>query len=132
MYCVARDCVFTCVHVMTWRCVGFQTTFKKALFSSLGFSLLRASGPGDLFLAADASIVAMEVPANDTVIIDNGHVVAFPDGTRFEVEMVPTVGGSYFRGVASGESVVLRFWGPTTVFVATRKAQPVQVTVNRP
>ena len=53
----------------------------------------------------------------EEVIIDNGHLVAWPDYMEYEIEKAS-------RGIVSsftsGEGLVCRFRGPGTVLIQTR------------
>ena len=64
-----------------------------------------------------------EVPAASTVepfgevIIDNSHLVAWPDGMNYKIEKAAS---GWFSSFTSGEGLVCRFRGPGRVLIQSR------------
>ncbi len=86
----------------------------RSILSGTGFFMLQATGPGELFFAAYGGIEKIDVSRG--VLVDNGHIVGFTEGARYELKQF---GGfrSFFLG---GEGVVCRFIGTGHVYVQTR------------
>lgn len=89
----------------------------RGLFSGEGFFVLKISGTGTVFLSAFGAIHAIDIPAEQTVVIDNKHLVAWPADTPCRIE--PAAKG-WISSVTSGEVLVCRFTGPARVLIQTR------------
>lgn len=89
----------------------------KGLFSGEGFFILNVSGKGTVFLSSYGSIHPIELAAGEEVIIDNGHLVAWPDYMQYKIEKASNGWG---HSIMSGECLVCRFQGPGTVLIQTR------------
>ena len=90
---------------------------SRGLFSGEGFFVLKAQGRGMLFVESYGSIHGLEVPAGEEMIIDNGHLVAWPEGMHYRLEKASS---GWISSVTSGEGLVCRFRGPGTVYIQTR------------
>ena len=89
----------------------------RGLFSGEGFFVLNIHGKGVVFLSSFGAIHPINLEAGEEVIIDNGHLVAWPDYMKYTVEKASS---GWFSSVASGEGLVCRFTGPGTVLIQTR------------
>ncbi len=89
----------------------------KGLFSKEGFFILSASGKGTIFLGTYGAIHPIELAAGEEIVIDNGHLVAWPDYMQYSIEKASS---GWFSSLTSGEMLVCRFKGPGTVLIQTR------------
>lgn len=89
----------------------------KGLFSGEGFFVIRVSGRGTLFVSSYGAIHPIDIPAGGEVIIDNAHLVAWPEGMRYQIEKAAS---GWISSIASGEGLVCRFQGPGRVLIQTR------------
>lgn len=90
---------------------------SQGLFSREGFFVLNVHGRGTVFLSSFGAIHAINLADNEEFIIDNGHLVAWPDYMQYKIEKASN---GWFSSIASGESLVCRFTGPGTVLIQTR------------
>ncbi len=89
----------------------------KGLFSGEGFFVLNMTGRGTVFVSSYGVIHPLKIEAGQEVIIDNGHLVAWPDTMEYEIEKASS---GWFSSLTSGEGLVCRFRGPGTVLIQTR------------
>ncbi|WZL72911.1 TIGR00266 family protein [Clostridiaceae bacterium 35-E11] len=89
----------------------------KGFFSGEGFFIVRISGNGTVFLNSYGAIHAVNVSAGEEVIIDNSHLVAWPDYMQYTIEKASR---GWVSSFTSGEGLVCRFRGPGTVLIQTR------------
>lgn len=92
----------------------------RGLFSGEGFFVLKISGTGKLFVSSFGGIVKIDVPKNTEYIVDNSHIVAWPDSMEFKIEKATK---SWLNSFTSGEGLVVRFKGPGTVYIQTRNSR---------
>jgi uncharacterized protein (TIGR00266 family) len=100
--------------------VEISTTAQNltsGLFSGEGFFVLKASGRGMLFAESYGAIHGLEVPAGEEMIVDNGHLVAWPQGMHYNIEKASS---GWISSFTSGEGLVCRFRGPGTVYIQSR------------
>ena len=90
---------------------------SQGLFSREGFFVLNISGRGTVFLSSYGAIHAINLNAGEEVLIDNGHLVAWPDYMQYKIEKASN---GWISSVMSGECLVCRFRGPGTVIIQTR------------
>jgi uncharacterized protein (TIGR00266 family) len=89
----------------------------RGMFSGAGFFVVKLSGSGTAFLSTYGSIYTVDIPAGETVLIDNGHLLAWDSDVKYEV----TKGASsWVSAVTSGAGFGCRFFGPAKVLVQTR------------
>ncbi len=93
---------------------------SKGLFSGEGFFVLNIKGRGTAFVSSYGAIHPIEVPAGQEVVIDNGHLVAWPDNMQYEIEKASS---GWLSSLKSGEGLVCRFKGPGTVLIQTRNPE---------
>jgi len=89
----------------------------KGLFSGQGFFILKISGQGLLFISSYGAIHPLDIPAGEEFIIDNQHLVAWPEDCHFNIEAASK---GWLSSVTSGEGLVCRFRGPARVYIQTR------------
>lgn len=99
-----------------------------ALFGGTGgFFIMHVTGRGTLAVSALGSITEMTIPPGGELIVDSGHVVAWPDTVSMSSSLSTSEGGGLMGKVVgsmkTGEGIVLRFSGEGSVLVASR-AQP--------
>ncbi|MDR3205171.1 MAG: TIGR00266 family protein [Deltaproteobacteria bacterium] len=90
----------------------------RGLFSGAGFVVLKVSGQGTVFLSSYGSIHQITLGQGEQVVVDNGHLVAWPSYMSYSIEKAARGWISSFK---SGEFLVCRFTGPGTLLVQTRK-----------
>lgn len=92
----------------------------QGFFSREGFFVLNVKGRGIVFLSSFGAIHPINLEDGEEVIIDNGHLVAWPDYMNYKIEKASS---GWFSSIASGESLVCRFRGPGTVLIQTRNPE---------
>ena len=100
--------------------VSINTTTQgimKGLFSGEGFFLLKLEGQGKAFISSYGAIHPINLEAGEEVIIDNGHLVAWPDYMQYEITKASN---GWLSSITSGECIVCKFRGPGTVLIQTR------------
>jgi uncharacterized protein (TIGR00266 family) len=101
---------------------GIQVNTKmqnlsRGLFSGEGFFIIEISGTGTVFLSSYGAIHAINLEPGEERIIDNGHLVAWPDYVHYSIEKASK---GWFSSLTSGEALVCRFRGEGIVLVQTR------------
>ena len=92
-------------------------SITKGLFSGEGFFIIKISGTGHAFISSYGSIYPIDIPEGETMLIDNGHLVAWESHMPYKV----TKGAkSWFSSVTSGEGFACNFQGPGRVYIQTR------------
>ncbi|WP_378951200.1 TIGR00266 family protein [Pelosinus sp. sgz500959] len=92
----------------------------QGLFSGEGFFTLKVSGKGTVFLNSYGGIHAINLEAGEERIIDNSHLVAWPDYMDYKIEKASS---GWISSFTSGEMLVCRFKGPGVVLIQTRNPQ---------
>ena len=92
-------------------------SLTKGLFSGEGLFVLNIKGKGKVFLSSFGAIHAINLADGEEVIIDNGHLVAWPDYMNYKIEKASN---GWFSSFTSGECLVCRFRGPGPVLIQTR------------
>ncbi|MBF0538180.1 MAG: TIGR00266 family protein [Nitrospirae bacterium] len=100
----------------------------KGLFSGEGFFVLKASGYGTVFVSSYGAIHALDIPSGDEMIVDNGHLVAWPESVFYTIEKASS---GWISSFTSGEGLVCRFRGPGRVLIQTRNPQGFVQWVNQ-
>jgi len=98
--------------------VDVDTEFggAKTFFGGEGLFLLRLEGTGPVFLSSYGAIDEHEVSAEESFVVDTGHIVAFEESLSFDVRKVGGLKSTLF----SGEGLVCEFAGEGTVWTQTR------------
>ncbi len=92
--------------------------FKKGFFSgeSMFFLEVSATAPSDLFIAAYGAFETFDLKPGESLMLDNGHLVAMESQARFEIKRVGGIKSTIF----SGEGLVLKVTGPGKLITQTR------------
>ena len=90
---------------------------SRGLLSGEGFFILHINGSGTVFISSYGVIHPINLEAGQEVIIDNGHLVAWPDYMEYNVEKASS---GWVSSFTSGEGLVCRFKGPGVVLIQTR------------
>lgn len=90
---------------------------SKGFFSGEGFFVLNISGRGKVFVNSLGAIHSIQLAPGEEVIIDNGHLVAWADSTKYRIEKASK---GWISSVTSGECLVCRFTGPGLVLIQSR------------
>jgi uncharacterized protein (TIGR00266 family) len=88
----------------------------RSFFGGEGLFLLKATGTGPVYLSSYGAIHEVDLVEGERYTVDTGHIVAFEDSARFEVERVGGLKSTLF----SGEGLVCTFTGPGKVWLQTR------------
>jgi uncharacterized protein (TIGR00266 family) len=86
----------------------------KGFFSGTGMFLVKASGPGKVWITSFGAMALQEVSGGYTV--DTGHIVAFDETLQYSISKVGGLKGLLF----SGEGLVARFSGNGRIRMQTR------------
>jgi uncharacterized protein (TIGR00266 family) len=98
--------------------VGTQMqNLAKGFLSKQGFFILKISGQGVVFLNTFGAIHNIQLQPGEEVIIDNGHLVAWPSSMQFKIEKAAK---GILSSITSGEGLVCRFVGPGNILIQTR------------
>jgi uncharacterized protein (TIGR00266 family) len=99
----------------------------RALFAgSGGFFVGETSGKGSLAVNGFGSVYKLTIdnPADNPVIIDNNHVVAWDSNLSYDLALSTNRSSGFFgsivNSVTSGEGVVLKFHGQGEVVICSR------------
>ena len=92
----------------------------QGLFSREGFFVVNLRGKGKVFLSSFGAIHAINLADGEEIIIDNGHLVAWPDYMEYKIEKASN---GWFSSITSGECLVCRFRGPGPVLIQTRNPE---------
>ena len=90
---------------------------SQGLFSGEGLFVLNVTGRGMVFISSYGVIHPINLENGEEFIIDNGHLVAWPDYMRYTIEKASS---GWISSFTSGEGVVCRFRGPGVVLIQTR------------
>ncbi|MBF0345381.1 MAG: TIGR00266 family protein [Nitrospirae bacterium] len=117
-YLVQKDGFFAATNdvVITTK----MQNLAKGLFSGEGFFVIRVSGTGTLFVSSYGAIHTLNIPAGEEMIVDNGHLVAWPENIVYTIEKAAS---GWISSLTSGEGMVCRFRGPGKVLIQTRNPQ---------
>ena len=86
----------------------------KGFFSGVGMFLLKATGPGTVFVASYGAIYPKKCEGE--YIVDTDHIAAFEDSVSYNISKVGGI-KSLFLG---GEGLVARFSGTGMIYAQTR------------
>ena len=90
---------------------------SRGLLSGEGFFILHINGSGTVFISSYGVIHPINLESGQEIIIDNGHLVAWPDYMEYNVEKASS---GWVSSFTSGEGLVCRFKGPGVVLIQTR------------
>jgi uncharacterized protein (TIGR00266 family) len=102
----------------------------KTFFGGEGLFLLKCSGSGDVLVSSYGAILERQIGPGESLVVDTGHVVAFPDGMTYAVEKA----GNWKSAILGAEGLVTRFSGPGVVWLQTRSPRDLigWLTANMP
>ena len=89
--------------------------FTKGLFGQ-GLFMIKAKGPGLLFINTFGAIDKHILQPGQTLIVDNFHLVGFSDTCSYKV----TKFGGLKETLLSGEGLVTRITGPGEIYIQTK------------
>lgn len=89
----------------------------QGIFSREGLFVVNISGRGTVFLSSFGAIHAINLEQGEEVVVDNGHLVAWPDYMHYSIEKASN---GWISSFMSGECLVCRFRGPGVVLIQTR------------
>ena len=92
--------------------------FTRGLFGQ-GLFMLKATGNGTLFINTFGAIDKHTLAPNETLIVDNFHLVAFSDSCSYKV----TKFGGLKETLLGGEGLVTQITGPGDVYIQTKNLQ---------
>jgi len=90
---------------------------SKGILSGEGFFIVEISGRGTVFLSSFGAIEVKRLRAGEELIVDNGHLVAWPSDMQYRIEKASR---GWISTFSSGEGAVCRFRGPGTILIQTR------------
>lgn len=100
--------------------VGVQLDTKwqgfKGAFAEGSFFMLYANGYGTLFVSSFGAIIEKQLQQGEVLSVDNGHLVAWPEGMPYQVRRV----GGMKSTLLSGEGLVVDLTGPGLVLLQSR------------
>jgi uncharacterized protein (TIGR00266 family) len=91
--------------------------FKNLAGGEGGF-LVRASGRGNVVLAAHGAIDAADLRANDAIVVDSGHMVAWDNTVQTQLRRAAA--GGLMQSAKSGEGFVFDIRGPGRIWTQSR------------
>ena len=100
----------------------------QGIFSGEGFFILNARGRGTVFVSSYGVIHPINLENGEEVIIDNGHLVAWPDYMNYKIERASN---GWISSLTSGEGVVCRFRGPGVVLIQTRNPNSFEAQLEK-
>jgi len=86
----------------------------RGFFSGVGMFLLKATGPGTVFVSAYGAIYPKQV--DGSYIVDTDHIVAFQETVTYQITKVGGIKSLFF----GGEGLVATFSGQGMVYAQTR------------
>ena len=92
--------------------------FTRGLFGQ-GLFMLRVTGNGTMFINTFGAIDKHTLAPNETLIVDNFHLVAFSDSCSYKV----TKFGGLKETLLGGEGLVTQITGPGDVLIQTKNLQ---------
>lgn len=112
--------------------VSLKTEFTglKGFMAKKGLFLVRASGPGVVFLSAAGDIREKELLVDERFVVDNDFVVAFDASVSYQLV---TASKGLTNSLLSGEGLVNRYTGPGRIYYQTRaksKAGVMSTVIN--
>lgn len=93
---------------------------KKSMFSGSGLFVKKVKGTGIVFVCAVGSMMTMDIPEEETIVVDNGHLVTWPSSITYDIQKASK---SWFSSGVSGEGVVAKITGPGQINVQTRNPE---------
>ncbi len=95
-------------------------SLSRGFLSGEGFFILNVTGKGTVFVSSYGMIHPINLEAGEEILVDNGHLVAWPDYMDYKVEKASS---GWISSLTSGEGFVCRFKGPGVVLIQTRNPE---------
>ena len=95
--------------------IGMRFGGLRGILAKEGAFFLELSGHGELWFTSYGGVEAIDI--NGPFSIDNGHLVGYEGGLRFDIG---SVGGGLMGMFASGEGLVCKFNGQGRVYLQSR------------
>ncbi|KJS12824.1 MAG: hypothetical protein JL56_10230 [Desulfotomaculum sp. BICA1-6] len=89
----------------------------QGVFSGEGFFIVKISGKGIVFINTYGGIHMINLEPGQEYVIDNSHLVAWPDYMQYTIEKASK---GWISSFTSGEVAVCRFIGPGPIIIQTR------------
>jgi len=89
----------------------------QGIFSGEGFFIVKISGKGIVFINTYGGIHMINLEPGQEYVIDNSHLVAWPDYMHYTIEKASK---GWISSFTSGEVAVCRFKGPGPIIIQTR------------
>lgn len=102
-------------------------TGLKGFFTGEGLFMIKAEGTGTMFVSSFGGILKKELKAGESLVVDNGHLVAFSANSTYEIQKAGKGIGSM---ITTGEGLVTVFTGPCTVYMQTRNLRSFAESLN--
>lgn len=90
---------------------------SQGLFAGEGLFVLNITGRGTVFISSYGVIHPINLENGEEFIVDNGHLVAWPDYMEYTIEKASS---GWISSFTSGEGLVCRFRGPGVILIQTR------------
>lgn len=103
--------------------VKTQSLGRSLLGNSGGFFIMGTEGSGQLAISGFGSMRELTVEPGQSLIVDNGHLVAWDSSLDYELSLNTTKSGllsKLIHSQTSGEGIVLKFRGEGKVYVCSR------------
>jgi len=92
--------------------------FTKGLFGSELF-MLKTTGSGNIFVNSFGAIVQKQLQKDETMIIDNHHIVALSENSNYTVKKF----GGLKSTLLGGQGLVTEITGPGSVYFQTKNVK---------
>jgi len=89
----------------------------QGIFSGEGFFIVKISGKGIVFINTYGGIHMINLEPGQEYVVDNSHLVAWPDYMQYTIEKASK---GWISSFTSGEVAVCRFKGPGPIIIQTR------------
>lgn len=89
--------------------------------------MVRATGHGTVVIGSYGALDTVSLGAGEKVMIDSGHVVAFPETVEWNLQRAT---GGTLGALKSGEGFVFEFTGPGDVITQTRNQRQLFNIIN--
>ena len=100
----------------------------RGFLSGEGFFIVEISGRGTVFLSSFGAIHAINLAPGEEIIIDNGHLVAWPAYMDYRIEKAAN---GWLNSLTSGEAIVCKFRGEGVVLIQSRNPKGFGSWVNQ-
>lgn len=113
-WCINDGAFLACDSTITYNMK--RQSVGRALFGGTGgFFIMETAGTGTVLVNGFGSIVELELDGNDTLVVDNKHVVAWQSTLNYEIKTA-----SGIMGFKTGEGLVNAFSGKGRLLLQTK------------